>query len=226
MPDEKSHKRSELMIAVAIIEASLGAAALALGDRITDHKRGVAHFIFDVQKAIQDLTQALGRLDAGGVKLKDLQALEARLTALLKPCEQHSKPPRLIVFATGPDAPMKGKIVLLTLKKPIAPGFRRPFTVGFDEDVDVLPDGSYVKSEVVDGDSSAPTIKTSTARSVEGWINGDGALGKKLVRLTADGHVNEGEVPITLDVAYDVAHPDATEFKNFVEGGTDEQIPA
>lgn len=164
-------------------------------------------------------------LHAGGVTLNDLMAMENRISCLIKKsCETKAKP-RLIVFATGHDEPMKGiQKMQVTLKKPIAPGFRRAFTVGFDEDVDVQVDGSFVRSESIEGDSTAPTISASTARTAAGFINGDGAIGKKRALLTADGHVGDGDVPITLEIDYEVAHADATTFTAFTEGA-DEAIP-
>ncbi len=133
----------------------------------------------------------------------------------------------LVVFQTGHDEPIERKTTMeVTLQKPIKPGFRRAFTVGTDEAVDKQADGSYAKTEVLSGDSRAPTINdTSTATSISGWIYGDGATGSKKVRISADGHVGEGEVAITLDVSYEVASPDATSFVGFQEGA-DEAIPA
>lgn len=134
---------------------------------------------------------------------------------------------RLIVFQTGHDERMPSKEPMeVTLSKPIKPGFRRSFTVGTDEAVDKQTDGSYAKSEVVEGDSSAPTIEpTSTDRVINGWINGDGSVGAKKVRVTVDGHVGEGDVSIALEISYNVASADATEFVGFTEGA-DEPIPA
>ncbi len=142
-------------------------------------------------------------------------------------CE-HKKPrTRLFVFATGHDEPIPRPTPMqVTLSKPIRPGFRRAFTVGTDEAVDKQPDGSYARAEVLSGDSRAPTIDTdSTGTLLKGWIYGDGAVGQKQVRVTVDGHVGEGDVPITLDVSYEVSTPDATSFVGFQEGA-DEAIPA
>ena len=113
------------------------------------------------------------------------------------------------------------------LSKPIAPGFRRSFEVGTDEAVDLQEDvGTFARGEVVEGDSRAPEIlPESTEKLIKGWIYGDGSIGTKKVRITADGHVGEGLVPITLDVVYEVASKDATEFTGFKEG-KDEAIPA
>lgn len=142
----------------------------------------------------------------------------------------HHKPKpkaaRLVLFATYQDEPITGKHMDVTLSKPIKPGFRRSFTVSVDEPIDKQPDGSFAKSEVVEGDSRAPEILAeSTSTQLKGWIYGDGSIGSKKSRITADGHVGEGDVPITLDISYEVASPDATSFTNFTEGA-DEPIPA
>jgi len=114
----------------------------------------------------------------------------------------------------------------VTLSKPIKPGFRRAFTVGVDEPVDQQPNGSFARSETLEGDSTAAVIRPeSAATQIQGWIYGDGSLGSKKTRVIVDGHVGEGEVSITLDIAYQVASPDATEFVGFTESPTDEAIP-
>jgi hypothetical protein len=141
--------------------------------------------------------------------------------------KKKNKPIRLIVFATGHDEriPKEPPDMEVTLAKSLKPGFRRAFTVGIDEAVDKQPDGSYAKSEVLEGDSRAAEILAeSTATLLKGWIYGDGSIGKKKDRITVDGHVGDGDVSITLDVSYEVASPDATEFQNFTEGA-DEPIP-
>jgi len=141
--------------------------------------------------------------------------------------KKKKKPIRLIVFATGHDEriPKEPPNMEVTLSKPIKPGFRRAFTVGIDEAVDKQPDGSYAKSEVLEGDSrAAEVLPESTATELKGWIYGDGAIGAKKDRITVDGHVGDGDVPITLDISYEVQSPDATAFQNFTEG-PDEAIP-
>jgi hypothetical protein len=142
--------------------------------------------------------------------------------------EKKKKPIRLFVFATGHDEriPKEPPDMEVTLSKPIKPGFRRAFTVSTDEAIDKQADGTYAKSETLDGDSTAPVVlPESTDKLLTGWIYGDGSLGKKKGRITVDGHVGEGDVSITLDISYEVASPDATEFQNFTEGA-DEPIPA
>lgn len=143
-------------------------------------------------------------------------------------CDPGKKKPkeRLFVFATGHDEPIPQETPMeVTLSKPIKPGFRRSFTVGTDEPVDKQPDGSFAKSEVLEGDSRAAEIlPTSTETLLQGWIYGDGSVGAKKDRVTVDGHVGEGDVPITLDISYEVNSPDATSFTNFTEGA-DEAIP-
>lgn len=131
-----------------------------------------------------------------------------------------------LVFATGHDEPIDPGIHMeVTLAKPIAPGFRRSFTVGTDEAIDKQPDGTFAKSETLEGDSTAPVVlPESTEKLLKGWIYGDGSVGAKKARITVDGHVGDGDVPITLDISYEVASADATSFVNFTEGA-DEVIP-
>lgn len=135
-----------------------------------------------------------------------------------------SKPKRirLWLITFGPDESMKGHM-LVTLVKPIKPGFRRPFTLTPDEPIDIRSDGGYLGVEVVEGDSTI-TLKDQSATQVTGWVNGDGSVGTKLIRLKADGHIGTGEVEVTVDIAYEVAHPDATVL-DFKESVTDEPIP-
>jgi len=142
--------------------------------------------------------------------------------------KKKKKPIRLIVFATGHDEriPKEPPDMEVTLAKPIKPGFRRSFTVGTDEAIDKQPDGTFAKSETLEGDSTAPVIlPESTATLLTGWIYGDGSIGAKKARITVDGHVGDGDVPITLDITYEVQSPDATAFQNFTEGA-DEAIPS
>jgi len=141
--------------------------------------------------------------------------------------KKHRKPIRLIVFATGHDEriPKEPPDMEVTLSKPIKPGFRRAFTVSTDEAIDKQADGTYAKSETLEGDSTAPVVlPESTDRLLTGWIYGDGAIGAKKARITVDGHVGDGDVPITLDITYEVASPDATAFTDFKEGA-EEAIP-
>lgn len=113
----------------------------------------------------------------------------------------------------------------MKLEKPIKPGFRRPFTITPDEPVDLMENGQFFVADVVEGNSSVTYDPSSTAESLKGWLNGDGDLGAKQIRIRADGHVGDGDAPVTLDVEFEVAHPDATSLDKFVEG-TDEPIPA
>ncbi len=110
-------------------------------------------------------------------------------------------------------------MAIVNLSKPIAPGFRRPITLTADEPVE------NPSVEVVDGDSTAVIRPESKGPNVLAYLNGDGALGHKVVRISADGHIGDGEAIITQDIGYDVATPDATAFGPVVEG-TDEPIPA
>lgn len=113
----------------------------------------------------------------------------------------------------------------MKLTKPIKPGFRRPFTITPDEPVDAQADGSFYRVETIAGDSTVTIDPTSTATSLKGYLNGDGATGEKAIRIVADGHVGDGEVAVSLDVEFTVNTPDATSLAAFVEG-TDEPIPA
>ena len=112
----------------------------------------------------------------------------------------------------------------MKLTIPIRPGFRRPFTITPNEPVDKGSDGSFASVEILSGDSTVTIDTASTATSIKGWLNGDGATGDKAVRLSVDGHVGDGVQQITLDVEYTVNTPDATTL-DFVSG-PDEPIPA
>lgn len=101
---------------------------------------------------------------------------------------------------------------------------RRPFTITPDHPVDRMANGTFIAVEVILGDSTVTIDPASTATSIKGWINGDGATGTKAVRFSADGRVGDGEQTVTLDVEFDVASPDATTL-GFIEG-VDEPIPA
>ncbi len=111
----------------------------------------------------------------------------------------------------------------MKLSKPIKPGFRRPCTITPDELVDQRPDGTFLQIEVLSGDSQVVYNPESTGSSIKVWFYGDGAIGDKSARLTADGHIGEGEQQISLDVDWTVSTPDATTL-GFAEGA-DEPIP-
>jgi hypothetical protein len=145
-----------------------------------------------------------------------------------------AKPPKptkkvhLWVFLEGLDEPIR-KIEHMdqALSKPIKPGFRRKCSIATDEPVDKQVDGKYARSENVDGDSTPPTVlDESTSQLIQFWVNGDGAIGKKIVRVIVDAHVGEGDVALTLDISYEVASADATAFSDFKEIGADEAIPS
>lgn len=133
-----------------------------------------------------------------------------------------TKPVRFWIFTEGPDEPIPK--VKMKLSKPIKPGFRRPFTITPDEPVDINAAGTYIQVNVLSGDSTVTIDPASTATSIKGWINGDGAVGDKSVEFIADGHVGEGDQQIALTVDFQVSTPDATVL-GFVEG-VDEPIPA
>jgi hypothetical protein len=138
--------------------------------------------------------------------------------------KKHRKPRKgLWLLSTGPDEPIKKDPMVVNLK-PIKPGFRRPFTLTTDEPVDLRADGvNYFTATPTTGDSTI-VFTSQTATGAAGFVNGDGAIGDKVVQISADAHVGEGDVEITLDVAYTVQNPDATEI-GFTLGGPDEPIP-
>lgn len=111
-----------------------------------------------------------------------------------------------------------------TLKSPVKPGFRRPLTLTPDESLDKMANGQYASVEVLQGDSTVNVDPESTDKSVKVWVYGDGALGDKVARVKADGHIGEGDAEITQDIAWTVTHPDATVFGSVTEG-PDEAIP-
>lgn len=132
--------------------------------------------------------------------------------------------PRLSAEEIFPDEPINIEQEVMILTKPINPGYRRKLAVKSDYALDIRADGGYLGSEVVDGDSTAPTIADSTSGGGTVWINGDGSTGVKNVLIRADGHVGDGEVGVTLPVQYEVMNPDATVLTG-TEVGADEPIP-
>lgn len=137
--------------------------------------------------------------------------------------ELNRKPKARLPISFGTDEPiLKDE---MKLSKPLKPGFRRPFTITPDEAVDINANGTYVAVEIVSGDSTVTIDPASSATSIKGWLNGDGATGDKAVRFTADGHLGEGDQPVSLDVEYTVSNPDATSLAAFTEG-VDEPIPS
>ncbi len=111
----------------------------------------------------------------------------------------------------------------MKLSKPIKPGFRRPLTLTPDEAVDQGADGTFAQLEVLSGDSQFVYNPDSTATSIKVWAYGDGAIGDKSARLTVDGHIGSGEQPVSLDIDWTVANPDATTLT--LAEGADEPIP-
>lgn len=140
-------------------------------------------------------------------------------------CEKPQPKPKVRFWSIAfeADEPLP-KAPHMKLARPIKPGFRRPFTITPDEPVDVNDSGTFVKVEVLNGDSTVTIDPASTATSIKGWINGDGATGSKAVKFIADGHVGDGDQPVSLDVEFEVANPDAT-ILGFSEGAADEPIP-
>jgi len=145
--------------------------------------------------------------------------LKGLLCGLLK-CEKQKVRIWTVTFSADEPLPKRNT---MKLTKPLKPGFRRPFEITPDEAVDINDSGTYVKVEVIAGDSTVTIDPASTATSIKGWLNGDGATGDKAVRFTADGHIGDGDQPVSLDVEYTVATPDAT-ILGFKEGA-DEPIP-
>jgi len=97
------------------------------------------------------------------------------------------------------------------LKKSIKPGYRRKLTLTPDEAVDVLDSGAFAVGAVVEGDSSAPTISPdSSQKEIVIYVNGDGALGDKVVSVQVDAHVGPDVTPLVVEIGYTVAHKDAT----------------
>lgn len=134
------------------------------------------------------------------------------------------KPCSLWTLIEGQDEPIKKENMSYTLVKPVKPGFRRLLTITPDEEVDKMADGSFAKGEVLQGAPTQFTIDpSSTAKVIKAYAYGDGALGDKVARVSVDGHLNEGEVLVSLDIMWAVASPDATTLS--VTEGPDEAIP-
>ena len=113
----------------------------------------------------------------------------------------------------------KGNMKLTTA---IKPGFRRPFTVTTDENVE----NPAFSTTLGDATGSLDPTVTFPGTTIKGWINGDGSLDvDQSVRLTVDAHVGDGAVDLSLDFDFQIKHPDATAFGAPVFG-TDELIPA
>jgi hypothetical protein len=145
--------------------------------------------------------------------------LKGLLRGLLK-CEKQKV--RIWTITVDPDEPIPKE--QMKLAKPLKPGFRRPVTLTPDEDVDQGADGTFASIEILSGDSQVVYNPESTAKSIKVWFYGDGATGDKSARITVDGHIGEEDVPVSVDIDWTVATPDATTFKTIVEG-EDEAIP-
>lgn len=124
----------------------------------------------------------------------------------------------------GLDEPIPKEHMTYTLARPIKPGFRRPLTIKPDEDLDALANGQFASVEILSGDSTFTIDPSSTKASIKAFAYGDGAMGDKVARIHVDGHIGEGVVDVTIDIAWTVAHPDATALG--VTEGADEPIPA
>ncbi len=135
------------------------------------------------------------------------------------------KPKAPWVLDEGQDEPIPStKPMVVNLSKPIKPGFRRPLTLVPDESLDQMAGGVFATAEILQGDSTFVIDSSSTEKSIKAFAYGDGALGDKVARIHADGHIGDGVAEITLDIAWTVAHPDATAFGP-VQEGPDEPIP-
>lgn len=117
----------------------------------------------------------------------------------------------------------RDKPMLVTLAKPIKPGFRRPLTIVPDEAVDKLANGQFASAEILSGNSTFTIDASSTEKAIKAFAYGDNALGDKVARVHVDGHLGEGIVDVTLDIAWTVATPDATTL--VLTEGPDEAIP-
>ena len=110
----------------------------------------------------------------------------------------------------------------MKLTTPIKPGFRRPFTVTTDENVE----NPVFTTILGDATGKLDPANTLPGKTISGWINGDGALDvDQSVRLTVDAHVGEGAVDLALDFDYQIKNADATAFGT-PTFGPDEPIPA
>ena len=106
--------------------------------------------------------------------------------------------------------------------KPIKPGFRRPFTVETDENVE----NPRFTTTLGDANGTLDPALSFPGKTVGGWINGNGALDvDQSIRLTVDAHVGDGEVDLSLDFDFQIKNADATAFGEPVFG-KDEPIPA
>lgn len=133
----------------------------------------------------------------------------------------------LVIEIEGEDEPIPQGNMRVKLSKPIKPGFRRRVNLTPDEALDKREDGSFAAIEEVEGDSTATVRPESNATSIKLFVNGDGTIGVgKVRRVVADGHVGEGVVPISIELEWEVSHPDATAFNPPDEVGEDEPIPA
>jgi len=114
-----------------------------------------------------------------------------------------------------------------TVTTPVPPGKGYALQLTTDEAVDVQPDGSFAVGSVIEGDSLAPNIMpTSTEKSIDVVLRGDGSVGVKKVKVRVDAHIGQADVPLDLDITYTVDHKDATDFSNVTERGVVDLPPA
>lgn len=163
------------------------------------------------------LANAVGKLSH--VLSKELPSLAHAIRDVGKGCNPQK--PRIWVLTLGQDEPIP--IQQMKLAKPIKPGFRRPVTLTPDEPVDKRDDGTFVAIEVLSGDSQVVYNPASTATSIQVWFYGDGSTGDKSARLTVDGHIGDGDQPVSIDIDWTVTTPDATTLG--ISEGADEPIP-
>jgi len=135
------------------------------------------------------------------------------------------KPCSPLTILEGQDEPIpKKEPMLVTLSKPIKPGFRRPLTLVPDEALDSMTGGVFATSEKLSGTSTFIIDPSSTEKAIKAFAYGDGPLEDNVARVHADGHIGEGVAEVTIDIGWTVAHPDATGFGPVIEG-PDEAIP-
>lgn len=112
----------------------------------------------------------------------------------------------------------------LVIAKPIKPGFKRKLTIKADEPLDADQNNQFLEIKRISGEATSPKIVgESTPTQTTVYLYGDGGIGSNVFEFSADGHVGEGAVVITLEVEYAVAHPDATELSVVEDEATEDE---
>lgn len=143
-------------------------------------------------------------------------------------CKPKQTRERLFVLEIeGEDEPINKGTMRVKLSKPIAPGFQRKVNLTPDEPVDVREDGTFAVIEPVEGDSTIVVRPESDKNKIRLLVRGDGTLGTgKVARVVSDGRIGPEAAPFSIELEWDVAHKDATEFSAAIEEeGPDEAIP-